>query len=77
VVYCDPPYENTGKYQKGINHERFYYWCRENKIPVFISSYEMPQDFICVGEYEHISTLSATNNGKKTIEKLYWNGQKL
>ena len=34
-----------------------------------------PNDFILVDSWTHRSTLSATNNSKKTIEKLYWNGK--
>ena len=31
VIYCDPPYRNTTKYDaiSGFNHEQYYNWCRE------------------------------------------------
>lgn len=78
VIYCDPPYKGTEEYKEGgFDHERFYKWCIENPNPVFISEYKMPNDFKLVASFEHKSTLSATNNDKKVIENLYWNGKKL
>lgn len=56
VIYCDIPYENTKKYvgAEHFDYERFYNWaCRQTK-PVFISSYNMPEDrFECVAEFSH------------------------
>jgi site-specific DNA-adenine methylase len=72
VIYCDPPYINTGQYQKTINHDRFYEWALSQNIPVFISEYTMPKNFELVASFEHFSTLSATAKNK-TVENLYWN----
>lgn len=76
VIYCDPPYARTAKYKEGaFNHVTFWQWCREQRNPVFISEYNAPDDFNLVAEFKHRSTLSATNNAKVTIEKLFWNGR--
>lgn len=72
VIYCDPPYVDTAKYQdNGFNHEKFYEWCLNQKTLVIISEYYMPLDrFLIVGQREKRNTLCATSN-KKAIEKLY------
>lgn len=77
VIYCDPPYAGTAEYKEGaFDHAAFWQWCREQRNPVFISEYNAPDDFKVVAEFEHRSTLSATNN-KATIERVYWNGRHL
>ena len=74
IIYCDIPYKGTGKYKEdGFNHDNFYQWASEINFPVYISEYN--SDFEEVHAFEHNSSLSATNNGKKTIEKLFWNGK--
>jgi site-specific DNA-adenine methylase len=74
VIYCDPPYQDTAKYQKTIDYNKFYKWALDNPNPVFVSSYEMPKEFKEVASLEHRSILS-TNN--LVIEKLYWNGKNI
>lgn len=74
VVYCDIPYKGTGEYKEGgFNHEAFYEWARNCPHPVYISEYNAP--FNEVKAFMHRSSLSATNNAKKTIEKIFWNGK--
>lgn len=69
IIYCDIPYFNTeGYFKQKFDYAEFYEWCSKQKELVFISSYEMPEDFICVKEFEHRTTLSIN---KKTIEKLF------
>lgn len=73
VIYCDIPYEDTNVYNKaeGFDYERFYQWCEQQTHPVFISSYQMPEDrFDCIEEFTHRSTLSATANNLVT-ERIY------
>ena len=73
VIYCDIPYEDTNVYNKaeGFDYERFYQWCDRQTQPVFISSYQMPEDrFDCIEEFTHRSTLSATANNLVT-ERIY------
>ena len=76
LIYCDPPYKNTTGYKTGdFDHEKFYDWCREQskKNAVFVSEYEMPDDFECVWQGE-IKTNFASNRKKAThnaVEKLF------
>lgn len=75
VIYCDPPYRDTTKYvTQGFNYEGFYDWCREKAKDniVFISEYNMPDDFECIWEKEHRTSLSSHRGDKsKRIEKLF------
>lgn len=73
VIYCDIPYEDTNVYNKaeGFDYERFYQWCERQTQPVFISSYQMPEDrFDCIEEFTHRFTFSATANNLVT-ERIY------
>lgn len=63
IIYCDPPYQGTQKYDKnGFNHARFWEWVRDNKNPVFVSEYKAPDFMKVIKEKEHRSILSATAN---------------
>ena len=76
IVYCDPPYEDTAKYDKdGFNHKQFYDWVASREYPVYFSSYEISDNrFNVVWQTEKQSLL---NNSKDTIkvvtEYLYCN----
>ena len=77
LVYCDIPYENTGKdctvYGGKFNTAEFYKWARTRPFPVFFSSYDISaKDFPILFEKRIISTLSRYNNCEK-IERLYAN----
>ena len=72
VIYCDPPYINTNTYLDDFNHEKFYQWlrdCRKKNQQVFISEYQMPDDFNEV-YFKDKLVLYKTNNTRK-IEKLF------
>lgn len=76
LIYCDPPYKNTTKYStsKNFNYEEFYQWCREQYSlghQIFVSEYEMPDDFICVWQKKVYSSLDLNTGGKTNIEKLW------
>lgn len=72
VIYCDIPYLNTNKYKHPFDYERFYLWAEKQEIPIYISEYQMPKDrFVCVAEKEKKCILSATNNNKITIERIF------
>ncbi len=74
VIYCDIPYKGTGEYKEGgFNHEKFYQWVKDNPYPVYISEYSTP--FEMVEMFSHRSSLSSTNNKKKTVESVFWNGK--
>lgn len=75
VIYCDIPYEGTDGYlekgQGGFDYERFYQWCGRQTQPVFISSYQMPEDrFDCIEEFTHRCTLAQKDNNLVT-ERIY------
>jgi len=70
IIYCDPPYQNTAKYQHDIDHAKFYNWVKNSKYKIYISSYEAP--FAEVESFVHRSSLSANANNE-VIEKLYCN----
>lgn len=77
IIYLDPPYKNTTKYFADFDHDKFYDYCRQKKKEghtIFISEYEMPEDFICVWEKEVKSSLSANGKiggSKISTEKLF------
>ena len=72
IIYCDPPYKGTSRYNTGdFDHEAFYDWCERQTELVLVSEYDMPEDrFVAVWQREHRSRLSGTaNNG--VVEKLF------
>lgn len=73
VIYCDIPYRSTATYnEQPFDYDKFYDWCESQQQQVFISEYWMPEDrFICIAEKNKIVSLSATNNSKKAIEKIF------
>ena len=76
LIYCDPQYQGTTGYKTGsFDHDKFYDWCREQakKNVVFVSEYEMPDDFECVWQGE-VKTNFASQRSKathKAVEKLF------
>jgi site-specific DNA-adenine methylase len=73
VIYCDPPYIGTAKYQSGdFDHKRFYEWVYSNQNPVFFSEYTAPRQFKLAYLFTHIAKFSSAGQSKIT-EKLYCN----
>lgn len=70
VIYCDPPYQNTNKYNVRFNHDEFYNWARNQKN-IYISEYRMPEDFKEVSSLK--KTCSFNHSAKVTTEKLFTN----
>lgn len=75
IIYCDIPYKNTKQYatSKVFNYENFYTWCREQRLQghvIFISEYQMPEDFICVWAKEVTNSIN-TSKTYKPVEKLF------
>lgn len=71
VIYCDPPYKNTRKYETGaFDHERFYDWLRTRDYPVYVSEYAMPDDFVSIWSKKKMVKLCATQT-TNTIERLF------
>ena len=53
VIYCDIPYRNTEGYNEfEFDYNKFYEWCLKQTELVFISEYDMPEDFVCISEKE-------------------------
>lgn len=73
VIYCDPPYRGTDDYRKakGFNHDRFYEWSLRQTVPVFVSEYAMPEDFVEVAAWRKMCSMSQDTNPKETTEKLF------
>lgn len=71
VIYCDPPYINTHKYIFNFDYDAFYSWCEQQEQITVISSYEMPEDFICIAEREKRSLMCKDDNTTKKTEKLF------
>ena len=64
IIYCDPPYMSA--YAKGKDYgcefdaEAFYSWCEAQKLPVYISEYQMPEErFACIVEWDKVTTMAA------------------
>ena len=82
VVYCDPPYRETEGYRKAkqFNHDRFCEWALRQTVPVFVSEYAMPEDFVEVATWKKRCTMSQTSNSLRTTEKLFvprWQAKEL
>lgn len=73
VVYADIPYEQTDcRAYKGFDNQKFYDWAARQRVPVFISSYEIsdPQ-FVCVWEKAKRCLLQAGGGGAMRTERIY------
>jgi len=75
LIYCDPPYRNVTAYKDKFDHEQFYEWChrqKSNRHKLFISEYNMPNDFTCIWSKEQAIYLdNNTNTPQHKIERLY------
>ncbi|NCA80452.1 MAG: hypothetical protein EOM76_09770 [Sphingobacteriia bacterium] len=71
IIYLDPPYIDTAKYQQSIDYDVLYDYMSSSKYKIYMSSYNAPFD--CIASYEHRCTLSSSNTSKKTCENLYVN----
>lgn len=71
-VYADPPYAGVSSYPgEEFDSEAFWRWARTRDYPLFVSEYNAPEDFAALLELRIKSTLSATNNAKECVEKLF------
>lgn len=74
VLYCDPPYRGTTKYKNSFDHEKFEEWCLEaSKIvkAIFISEYNMSDNFESIWSKEVSSNLTVSEKNKTNSEKLF------
>ena len=75
IIYCDPPYKDTADkskdYAEPFCHDEFYGWCEAQKLPVYISEYQMPEErFVCVAEWDKVTTMAAKTTSHVT-ERLW------
>lgn len=76
IVYCDIPYLGTKQYDvsKDFDYDRFYEWCHKmnatGKYKLFVSEYNMPNDFKCIWQKEITNAMNPTIT-KKPVEKLF------
>lgn len=75
IIYCDPPYMCV--YAKGKDYgcefdaEAFYSWCEAQKLPVYISEYQMPEErFACIAEWDKVTTIASKTTSHVT-ERLW------
>ena len=74
IIYCDPPYANTGEYDGGFDHKTFFDWADNQVSPVFISEYNIPDKrFTEIWNIKKRSKMSAKKILNIKIEKLYVN----
>lgn len=73
IIYCDPPYRNTKRYDTGdFDYDKFYDWCimqSKSGNKVFISEYCMPEVFREVWSMEVRCNINIEKN--KRVEKLF------
>ena len=75
VIYLDPPYANTNGYGakklSDFDSERLYDWILEQKAPVYISEYQMPEDrFECIWERK-VKSLINQSGPTEATERLF------
>ena len=72
LIYCDPPYKNKNKYKQEFDFDKFYNWARFQEN-IFISEYEMPDDFIEITSFDKRVLMDATAKAGYKKEKLFTN----
>jgi len=79
VIYCDPPYRNsrcdgyTGKrHERNLfDTDRFWKWAYGLDIPVFVSEYTAPSNFIPIWRKDKIKLTNAFHGREIACECLY------
>lgn len=76
LIYCDPPYIDTTKYDYApdFDHDAFWMRVRElgDKHCVLVSEYSAPDDFVCVMEATTTTGLRMENgSADRRVERLF------
>ena len=76
IVYCDPPYASTKKYESDFDNEAFWEWARDASKKVkrlYVSEYDAPDDFKCIWRMKKKDSLGRRKGKKQNvkIEKLF------
>jgi DNA adenine methylase len=75
LIYCDPPYQSTTKYNQGadFNHDEFWNtmreWSKDNIV--FISEYRAPSDFKCIAKCAKYNNLAPWANPDLRCERVF------
>jgi site-specific DNA-adenine methylase len=75
IIYLDPPYEGTGKYQKDICHTTLSEYIKKSKFPIYMSGYKN-DELVSVAQFAHRNTLANNNpaaNSKPVTEHIFAN----
>ena len=70
IIYLDPPYKGTEKYQEEVRHDELKRYIDNSPYTIYLSSYDF--DLPVVKQMKHRSTLSSTANNA-VVEKLFCN----
>lgn len=72
VIYCDLPYggKRVEQYCEPFDHERFRQWVRDSPWLTMVSETHMPEDFICVAEFDRFVAICRKNEWKEK-DRLY------
>ena len=70
IIYLDPPYKGTGKYQEDVCHDELKRYIDNSHYTVYLSSYDF--DLPVVHAMKHNSAFSPTKNNA-VVEKLFCN----
>lgn len=73
IIYCDIPYKDTvcGSYS-GFDHNSFYDWAENQKVPVYISEYTMPSDrFTEIATFSKRQQYNSIGSGAEVQEKIF------
>ena len=70
IIYLDPPYKGTGKYQEDVCHDELKRYIDNSPHTIYLSSYEF--DLPVVHAMKHNSAFSPTKNNA-VVEKLFCN----
>jgi DNA adenine methylase len=76
VIYCDPPYRDTTKYDfsKNFDHDDFWKWCDQMVTcghTVYVSEYDAPEGWTCIWSKENVNSSLTKNTGVKKLLKNY------
>lgn len=76
VVYCDPPYAGTTKYNGTAEFDSAEFWQKmrewsDKGHSVVVSEYAAPDDFVCVAEFPTKLAMHPRDGDKNCIERLF------
>lgn len=71
IVYLDPPYRGTAKYEVGVDYDTLDNYFKKSKFTCFMSEYNAPHKEVFSLEKR---SLLNSSKGDNVIERLYFNG---